>query len=74
MQGLTLTAISATEKRTLKLDSTLNHNKVTGARNLGQGVGHSACLESMSRTITMQGLTLTAITTTEKRTLMLDSA
>ena len=37
MQGLTLAAIIATEKRTLMLDSTLNHDKVTGARNLGQG-------------------------------------
>ena len=35
--------------------------------------GHSACLKSISRTITRQGLTLAAITTTEKRTLMLDS-
>ena len=29
---------------------------------------HSGCLKSMSRTITMQGLTFTAITASEKRT------
>ena len=37
MQRLTLAVITAAEKRTLMLDSTLNHDKVTGARNLGQG-------------------------------------
>ena len=35
--------------------------------------GHSACLKSMSRTNTMQGLTFAAITATEKQTLMIDS-
>ena len=35
--------------------------------------GHSVCLKKMSRTIAMQGLTLTATTTTEKRTVMLDA-
>ena len=35
--------------------------------------GHSACLKDMSRTITMQGLSLAAITNLEKHTLMLDS-
>ena len=35
--------------------------------------GHSAFLKSMMKTNTMQGLTLAAITTTQKRTLMLDS-
>ena len=34
---------------------------------------HSVCLKSMSRTITMQGLTLTAITSSEKYTLLLQS-
>ena len=36
MQGWTLTAITATEKCTLMLEST-NHDKVTEAWNLGQG-------------------------------------
>ena len=31
MQGLTLAAITATEKHTLTLDSTQNHDKVHGA-------------------------------------------
>ena len=35
--------------------------------------GHTACLKSMSRTITMQVLTHPAITASEKCTLMLDS-
>ena len=34
--------------------------------------GHRVCLKSMSRTITMLGLTLAAITASQKRTLMLD--
>ena len=36
MQGLTLTAtsITAAEKHTLMLDSTLTHDKVTGAREI----------------------------------------
>ena len=38
MQGFTIAAITATEKHTLKLDSMLNHDKVTQTvRNLGQG-------------------------------------
>ena len=31
-----------------------------------RSVGQGACLKGMSRTITMQGFTLTAITATEK--------
>ena len=63
MQGLTLTAITATEKHTLMLDLTKNHDKVTGVQNLSQGHGvtmYCACLKIMSRPITMQGFTLTA--------------
>ena len=37
MQGKKLAAITATDKRSLMLDSTQNHDKVTRARNLGQG-------------------------------------
>ena len=35
--------------------------------------GQGACLKRMSRTIIMQGFTLTTITATEKYTLVLDS-
>ena len=44
---------------------------------MSRAKGHSSCLNSMlrmSRTITMQGLTLAAITASEKRTSMVDSA
>ena len=34
--------------------------------------GHGACLKSMSRTFTMQGVILTAITAAVKCTLVLD--
>ena len=34
-------------------------------------LGHSACLKSMPRTVTMQGFTVTAISGEEKHTLML---
>ena len=43
------------------------------AKSRSTAPGQSACLKSMLRTITMQGLTLAAITAAEKRTLMLDS-
>ena len=36
MPGLTFAAVTATEKHTLMIDSTLNHDKVTGMQNLGQ--------------------------------------
>ena len=38
-----------------------------------RALGHSACLKSMLRTNTMQGLTLSAITASEKNNLMQDS-
>ena len=50
--------------------------KVTGTWNLGQlhqVIVQCTCLKSMSRTITVQGLTLAVITTIDKGTLMLDS-
>ena len=37
MQGLTLAAITASEKQTLMLNSMENHDEVTRAQNLGQG-------------------------------------
>ena len=36
------------------------------AKSRSRSPGHSGCLKSISRTITMQGLTLAAITVTEK--------
>ena len=38
-----------------------------------RALGHSLCLKGMLRTITMQGLTLTALIATEKQMLMLGS-
>ena len=43
------------------------------AKSMSRASCHSACLKSMSRTITMQGLKLAAITAAEKCTLMLES-
>ena len=50
MQYLTLTVITASEKYTIMpdwtwimLDSTLNHDKVTQARNVGQGHRFIVC-------------------------------
>ena len=54
------------------LDSMLNHDKATGAQNLGQGPVIVPFWEMKSRTITMQGLTIAAITATEKLVLMLE--
>ena len=73
MQGLTPTAITASEKLTLMLDSTLSHDSHSSAKSKSRSLGHNACLKSMSRTITVQGLILTAITAAEKRSLMLES-
>ena len=46
-----------------------------GLKSKSRAPGHSVCLKSMSRTTTMQGLTLaaTCITASEKHILMLDS-
>ena len=38
------------------------------AKSRSRALGHSACFKSMPMTITVQGLTLTAIITSEKRT------
>ena len=73
MQGLTLIATTASEKSRLMLDlieimlddvkSGQSHSRT---RSRSRASGHTACLKTISRTITMQGLTLTAITTSEK--------
>ena len=79
MQDLTLIALTTTDKYTLMLDSTWitlddvkslqSHSSMKSRSRVSR---LSACLKSMSRTITMQGLTLIAITASEKYTLMLD--
>ena len=75
MQGLTFAAITASEKHTLMLDSTYiiqdstkNNQSHSSAKSRSRAWGHNARLKSMSRTITMQGLTLAAITVSEKST------
>ena len=45
----------------------------SSTKSRSQAPGNIVCLRSMSRTITMQGLTFAAISPSEKRTLMLDS-
>ena len=78
LQGLTLAAIATSKKHfNARLDVNkgrldLDHNSHSSMKSRSRALGHSACLKSMSRTITMQGLTLAAITTSEKHTLMLD--
>ena len=73
MQGMRLAAINASEKRTLMLDSTKNNDGHWSAKSRSRTLGHNACLKSMSRTITVQGLTLAAIIAAENGTLLLDS-
>ena len=73
IEGLTLRAITAAEKCTnarLNVKSRQSHSSAISGSN---APGHSVCLKSMSRTITMQGLTLAAITASQKHTLMQDS-
>ena len=67
MQGFTLMAITDVEKTKLRrnFDVKIKQSQWTmkyRSRALGQG----ACLKGMSRTITMQGFTLMAITDAEK--------
>ena len=64
MQGLTLAAITTSEKQTLMLDNINNarlnvksQQSHSSAKSGSKAPGHSACLKSMSGTITMQGLT-----------------
>ena len=52
--------------------SSSSNNKLL-VNNRSRALGRSASLKSMLRTITMPGVTLASITTSEKRTLMLDS-
>ena len=73
IQVLTPAALNATQKHTLMLDSTLNHDSHSSAISRSMAPEHNVYLKSMSRTITMQGLTLAAITASQQRTLMLDS-
>ena len=45
MQGLTFAAITATEKHTLMIDSTLNHDSHCSAKSRSRAPGYSACLK-----------------------------
>ena len=54
----------------LDIKSKQSHSSV---KSRSRASGHSACLMSMSRIITMQGLALAAISASEKHTLKLDS-
>ena len=63
MQEFTLMAITDTEKTKLRRKNKQSQWTVKyRSRALGQG----GCLKSMSRTITKQGFTVTAITNAEK--------
>ena len=73
MQGLSIAAITATEKHTLMLDD-IKSQSHSSAKSKSRLTSHSACLKSMSRIITMQGVTLASVTASKKRTLMLTSA
>ena len=74
MQGLTPAAITASGKHTRLARLDVNNarldikNKVTRAKSRSRTLGHSVCMKSISRTTTMQSLTLTAITVSEKST------
>ena len=75
MEALTLIAVTATEKCTLLLDSAYvkslqSHSSVISR---SRAPGYSVCLKSISRPITMQGLTLAAIITSLNHTFVLDS-
>ena len=65
MQSFTLTAITDVEKTKLRrknFSKSVDHEILYRSRVLGQG----ACLKGMSRTITMHGFRLAAITDVEK--------
>ena len=63
MQGFILSAINDVKKTKLRRKNLQSQWTMKfRSRALGQG----ACLKGMSRTITMQGFTLKAITNTEK--------
>ena len=76
MQGLTLAAIIASEKSTFNGTLDLNNARLhvksqqshPSMKSRSRALGHSDCLRSISRTITMQGLTLAAISVLEKST------
>ena len=73
MQGMTLAFMTVSEKKHFKsIHDVNNDDNHRSAKVTSRELGHNGCLKSMSRTITMQGLTLTAITATEIGTLMLD--
>ena len=67
IQGLTITAIIAAEKHTLVLDYVIFDSQWS-VKCRSRALCHGVCLKSMSRTITMQGIILAAITAAEKFT------
>ena len=73
MQGFILTAIAAAEKCTLILDDIKFGQSQWSVKSRSRAPGQGACSKSVSRTITMQGFILTAITAAKKLTLFLDS-
>ena len=66
MQSMILAAITTSKKHNLMLDLTYNDKSHWSAKSRSKAPGHSACLKTIFRTITMQGLTLTVITALEK--------
>ena len=74
MQGLTIAAITTTEKHTFnaRLD-VKSRQSYSCVKSRSRAPGHSTHLKSMLRKITMQGMTLASMTASEKHTLMLDS-
>ena len=72
MQDLILTAIIASEKCALMPDPSKIMTNHWSAKSKSRALGHSECLKTMSRTITMQGFTLAAITASKKCILMQD--
>ena len=68
MQDFILAAIIATEKCTLFLDLTQNFDSQRSVKCRSRAPGHGVCLKRVSRTTTMQGFILAAITAAEKYT------
>ena len=63
MQGFTLTAITDAEKIKLRRK---NEQSQWTMKYRSRALGQGACLKGMSRTITMQGFMLLALTDVEK--------
>ena len=66
MQGFTLMAITDAEKTKLRRNFDVKIDSQWTIKYRSRALGQGACLKGMSRTITMQGFTVTAITNAEK--------